>query len=379
MRITAIRFVGVKVNRRGDWIFLLVDTDEGLTGLGEASHSGSDAQLYGLIPDLESQLVGRDPNNINALRFFMKGQRMGRIGATAWSAVEQACQDIRGQALGQPICNMLGGPIRDRVRLYANINRHVEDRTPSEFARAAAAAAEEGFMAVKLAPFDEVAASDRIRSGQAAEWQKGLERVRAVRSAVGPTVEIAVDCHSRFDLKEALTVAQALEEMELFWFEEPIAVDRLQELSELSNRIRQPLATAESLFGLETFCRTLRANAADVIMPDVKHAGGIQETWQIGHLAESFNVAFAPHNPSGPVATAASVHIAACVQAFTILEYAWGEVDWRPALLHPPEEIQDGHIRVSNTPGLGHSLNPELLQRYGIGEPSRTDSSKARV
>ena len=379
MRISAIRPVGVSVTRRGDWIFLLVDTDEGLTGLGEASHSGNDAQLFGLVPDLETRLLGQDPTNINVLRVLMQGQRLGRVGATIWSAVEQACQDIRGQSLDQPLCNLLGGPIRERVRLYANINRHVEERTPAGFARAAVAAVSEGFTAVKLAPFDEVRASDRSRSGRAAAWRKGLERVQALRSAVGPDVEIAVDCHSRFDVKEALAVARALEELDLFWFEEPIAADRLSGLSQLAGRIGQPLATAESLFGVESFGRVLKAGAADVIMPDVKHAGGIQETVQIGNLAEAHNIAVAPHNPSGPVATAASVHVSACLRAFTILEFAWGEVAWRPALLDPPEEVEEGHIRVSHRPGLGHSLNPELLQRYGIGEPSALDSSKASI
>ncbi len=379
MRIAAIRPVGVSVNQRGDWIFLLVDTDEGLMGLGEASHSGNDAQLVALVSDLETQLAGRDPTRINALRGLMQRQRLGRIGATAWSAIEQACQDIRGQTLGQSICTLLGGPIRDRVRLYANINRHVVDRTPSGFVRAAVAAVSEGFTAVKLAPFDEVRASDRSRSGQAAAWRKGLARVQAVRSAVGPDVEIAVDCHSRFDVKEALAVAKALAELDLFWFEEPLAVDRLGELSQLAGRIPQPLATAESLFGAEAFGRMLQADAADVIMPDVKHAGGIQETWHIGHLAEAHNVAFAPHNPSGPVATVASVHVAACVQSFTLLEFAWGEAEWRAGLLEPPEEVVDGHIRVPNRPGLGHVLNSELLQRHGIGEPSALDSSKANI
>ncbi len=379
MRISGIRPVGVSVNRRGDWVFLQVDTDAGLTGLGEASHSGNDARLFSLVPDLETWLVGRDPTNINVLQSLMREQRLGRVGATAWSAVEQACQDIRGQSLGQPLCALLGGPVRDQVRLYANINRHVEERTPAGFARAGVAAVSDGFTAVKLAPFDEVRTSVRSRSGQAAAWRKGLDRVQALRSAVGPDVEIAVDCHSRFDMKEALAVARALEELDLFWLEEPVAVDRLRDLSRLAGGIRQPLATAESLFGLEAFGRVLQANAADIIMPDVKHAGGIQETWHIGNLAAACNVAFAPHNPSGPVATAASVHVSACARTFTVLEFAWGEAEWRSALLDPPEEVVDGHIRVSYRPGLGHALNPGLLQRHGIGAPSRLDSSKSRV
>lgn len=379
MKITAIRPIGVNVNQRGDWVFLEVDTDEGITGIGEASHSGNDARLFRLVPDLESQLVGKDPININAVRLLMRIESSGRVEETAWSAVEQACQDIRGQYLGQPICNLLGGSVRERVRLYANINRHVTDRSPLAFGNAAEAASEEGFTAVKLAPFDEVLASSRSRSGRSAAWRKGLDRARAVRSAVGFGVEIAIDCHSRFDLKEAMAVSEAFEELELFWFEEPISVDRLKDLAYLSGHIRQPLATAESLFGVESFGRLLEAGAADVLMPDVKHAGGIQETFYIGNLARAHNVAFAPHNPSGPVATAASVHVAACVEAFTILEFAWGEVDWRSSLLWPPEEVEGGHIRIPDRPGLGHKLNSELLLRKSIAKPSNLNSSKAIV
>lgn len=378
MRITGITPIGIQVNRRGDWIFLRVDTDAGISGLGEASHSGNDTLLYAAASDLAQRLAGTDPTHINELRRRMRRQRMGRIGATAWSAVEQACQDIRGQSQGLPLYHVLGGKVRDRLRLYANINRHVEERTPVQFARAAAAAVEEGFTAIKLAPFDEVAAGDRARSGCAAAWLPGLERTRAVRSAVGDAIEVAVDCHSRFDVKEALAVAHALEDLDLFWFEEPVSAENVGDLAQISARIRQPLATAESLFGQEAFHRILAAGAADVVMPDVKHAGGVQETLQVGELAQVHGAGFAPHNPSGPVAAVASAHVAACTSSFTILEYAWGEVSWRHELLDPPEEIQDGCLILPDRPGLGHGLNPDIVKRFAVSQPSRADSSKAQ-
>ena len=376
MRITGIAPTGVRVNARGDWIFLQVQTDEGVTGLGEASHSGNDALLWSLIADLEPRLLGADPTNINWLRTQMQGS--GRIAATAWSAVEQACQDIRGQALGLPLYQVLGGKVRERIRLYANINRHVQERTPIHFARAAAAAVADGFTAIKLAPFDEVVASDRVRRGAAADWKPGLARVREVRAAVGPGIEVAVDCHGRFDAKEALAVAWALEELDLFWFEEPVPVERTASLARIAARIRQPLATAETLFGLPAFHRVLQAQAADVVMPDVKHAGGVQEVLRIGALAYICGAGLAPHNPSGPVATAASAHVAACAPAFRILEFAWGEVDWRAELLDPPERVEDGCLLLPETPGLGHALNPRTVRQFAIRQPSRADSSKAQ-
>ncbi len=378
MKITGITPVGVHVNHRGDWIFLQVETDEGVTGLGEASHSSNDALLYRAVATIEEMLIGTDPTNISSLRQLMKRQRMGGVGGTAWSAVEQACQDIRGQVLGVPLYQLLGGALRDSLRLYANINRHVVERTPASFAQAAAAAVDEGFTAIKLAPFDEVVASDRRRSGQNAAWQPGIERVRAVRDAVGGDVEVAVDCHSRFDVKEALAVARALEEFDLFWFEEPVSVQDTGGLSAIRSQIQQPLATAESLFGAEAFHQVMVAGAADVLMPDVKHAGGVQETLAIGEMATAAGVGFAPHNPSGPLATVASGHVAACVAGFRILEYAWGEVTWRAELLDPPEDIRRGHLFLSDRLGLGHRLNPNLVTQHAVSTPSSTDSSKAQ-
>lgn len=378
MKITRILPIGVRVNHRGDWIFLQVETDEGLTGLGEASHSSNDALLYRFVATIEEMLVGTDPTNISSLRQRMKSQRAGRIGATAWSAVEQACQDIRGQALGVPLYALLGGAVHDNLRLYANINRHVVERTPASFARAAAAAVEEGFTAIKLAPFDEVSASTRSRTGQRAAWRPGVARVRAVREAVGHNVEVAVDCHSRFDVKEALTVARALEELDLFWLEEPVGVPDIAGLAAIRSRIHQPLATAESLFGAEAFHRVMAADAADVVMPDIKHAGGLQETLAIGEMATACHVGFAPHNPSGPLATVASGHVAACVAGFRILEYAWGEATWRAELLDPPEDVRSGKLFLVDRPGLGYRLNADMVTRHSVMTPSRADSSKAR-
>ena len=379
LTIRDLRTEGVRVNRRGDWIFVVLDTEEGLTGIGEASHSGNDHLVCTIVADLSASLIGRDPTNIARLRQEMAGQRMGRIGATAWSAIEQAAQDVRAQAAGMSLAHSLGGKVRDRIRLYANINRHVEDRSPASFAKAAAAAVEEGFGAIKLAPFDEVKVPDRRQHGDSAAWRPGVGRVRAVREAVGSDVEVAVDCHSRFALSESFGVAAELEPLDVFWFEEPLPVSDLKGLREVRSGIRQSLATAESLFGIDSFHRLLEAGVADVIMPDVKHAGGDGETLLVGELAAMHGVEFAPHNPSGPVASMHSAHVCAAARSFRILEFAWGEVPWRAELLDPPEQIEDGFLVVSDRPGLGHTLNAKTMCRYWLAEPGSRDSSKAEV
>ena len=379
LTIKEIRTEGVQVNLRGDWIFVVLTTEEGLTGIGEASHSGNDRLVCTIVANLADSLMGRDPTNIARLRQAMTGQRLGRVGTTAWSAIEQAAQDVRAQASGMSLAQSLGGKVRDRIRLYANINRHVEDRSPASFAKAASAAVAEGFGAIKLAPFDEVKAPDRRQHGAAAAWHPGVARVRAVREAVGSDVEVAVDCHSRFARSESIRVAAELEPLDIFWFEEPLPVSNLQGLREVRTGIRQSLATAESLFGADAFRRLLEAGAADVIMPDVKHAGGDHETLLVGELAAMHGVEFAPHNPSGPVAGMHSGHVCAAAGSFRILEFAWGEVPWRAELLDPPEQIEDGFLIVSDRPGLGHTLNAKTMRRYWLAEPDTRDSSKAAV
>ncbi len=379
LTIKEIRTEGIRVNRRGDWIFVILTTEEGLTGIGEASHSGNDYAVCGAVASLAEDLIGNDPTNINRLRHERGRYRKDRIINTASSAIEQAAQDVRAQAAGMSLARLWGGKIRDRVLLYANINRHVEDRSPASFAKAAETAAAEGFRMIKLAPFDEVKPPNQRRFAEEANWWPGVERVRAVRKAVGPGMRVAVDCHSRFALSESFLVAAALEPLNLYWFEEPLPVSNLKGLREVRSGIQQWLATAESLFGAEAFHRLMEAGAADVVMPDVKHAGGDQETLLVGELAALHGVKFAPHNPSGPVASMHSGHVCAAASGFDILEFAWGEVPWRAELLDPPEQIEDGYLIVSDRPGLGHTLNAKTMRRFWLAEPGIRDSSKAEV
>ncbi|MEX1019578.1 MAG: mandelate racemase/muconate lactonizing enzyme family protein [Litorilinea sp.] len=361
MKITAIESQRVRVNQRGDWVFVLVHTDAGLTGIGEASHSSNDAVCFLVLDQFNQQLMGKDPRQIAAIRQLLRKVDGGRVYNTALSAVEQALWDILGQHLETPVHALFGGAVRDRLRLYANINRHVRDRSPAGFAQAAHQAVAEGFTAIKLAPFDELRAADHTRTGPQAAWRPGVERVRAVRKAIGDTVELAVDCHGRMELSEAIIVGQELGDCNLFWYEEAVRHTQPSDLQRLTQAVPMPTASTESIFGILAYRPFLVERVVDVIMPDVKHCGGLLELAEIAAAARMHGILVAPHNPAGPLSTAATAQVVSTINNFYILEYAWGEVDWRASLLEPAERIEDGYLILSQAPGLGHRLNPEAV------------------
>ena len=364
MRIVGLEPIVVHVNHRGDWVFVRVHTDDGLIGLGEASHSSNDVLLIAALLQSESVLVGEDPTRIELLRRKLERAGSGRVERTLLSAIEQALWDLLGQYLGAPIHTLFGGAIRDRIRLYANINRHVTDRTPEGFAAAAREARADGFTAVKLAPFDELRATDHVRSGSGAAWREGVARVLAVRSAIGRETELLVDCHGRMEASEAIQVEEALQECELFWLEEPVPATHVSDLEAITSRVMTPTASGETLYGIEGFAPFLGRRVVDVLMPDVKHDGGLLETSRIAAAARAAQVLIAPHNPAGPVSTAATGQVVSTVSNLLIVEYAWGEADWRENLIDPPEKIEEGYLRLPEGNGLGHRLNDAVVQAH---------------
>jgi galactonate dehydratase len=378
MKITSIEPNIVHVNHRGDWLFVHVHTDAGITGLGEASHSGSDALAVAALAHFDEQLRGHDAGQIEAAVQRMARLKGGRAAQTALSGVEQALWDILGQELGVPVHRLFGGALRDRLRLYANINRHVRQRTPQGFAEAATKAVAEGFGAIKLAPFDELNQPDHIRNGPKAAWRNGVERVRAVRAAIGDEVELAVDCHGRMESSEALIVAEELADCRLFWYEEPVPDTQADDLAAITARIPMPTAAGENLFEMEGFRPYLTRRVVDMLMPDVKHDGGLALTKQIAAAAQMAQLLIAPHNPAGPVATAATAQVISTAANFYILEFAWGEVDWRATLLEPAERIEDGYLVLSHEAGIGHRLNSQVLAEHRLNEASAQDSSRVR-
>lgn len=371
MKITAIEPRSVQVNRRGNWLFLQIMTDAGLVGSGEASHGGAGPDRDGLVAAIVRRqvaplLVGEDPTRVRRLLERLRPVATGLPGWTALSAIEQALWDLVGQVAGQPVWRLLGGAVRESIPVYANINRAIEDRRASGFATAAQAAVGEGYTAVKCAPFDGVtplAARDRV--GRALVWA-GIERVAAVHQAIGPTNDLYVDCHGRFDVATAVWVGRELERLGVRWFEEPVPTEDQAALAQVRAKVAIELVGGEHLTGLAAALPYLQANLFGTLMPDIKHCGGIASLLAIGEVAAAYGVAIAPHNPSGPIALAASLQVAALLPQFRILEVAWGEVPWRSRLVTPAEQIVGGAIALPDGPGLGSQLVEEELSEHEI-------------
>ncbi len=358
-RLIGAELIPVRATARTAWLLIRLRSDTGVDGIGEASDafgiSGTTAEnVAALGKVLEAQfagLMGRSPFDVE---YFRQKAKLGNLlERTVHSALEQAMWDMAGKLLDVPVHVLLGGKVRDRLPVYANINRATTARTPEGFAATAKRAAADGFRAVKLAPWDGFVDSEAFVA-------RGIESLFAVREAVGKEVRIMTDCHSFFTVARAMAVARKLEPVGLDWYEEPVAPERTAETLEIRRGIRQEMAGGEFLFGVKGFEPLCRERAVDVIMPDVKHCGGVLEMTHIAAMADVFGVTVAPHNPTGPVATAASVQLCAGMKNFRILEMQWGEVGWRGELVRPAEKFIDGTIEVSGRPGFGITLNEEL-------------------
>jgi galactonate dehydratase len=376
LRVTTLELLPMRATARTVWLFVRLGTDAGLTGIGEASDAfgfanTSQANAMRMESELRAffRLVeGKSPLEIAAYRRQGEPLATGRglIPATAYSAIEQALWDLAGKALDVPTYSLFGGKLRDALPTYANVNRATRPRTPQGFAAAAQAAVKDGFRAVKAAPWDGFPPAGSPSAAIETAVESGIASVAAMREAIGPDVELMVDCHSFFDVPLAERVARRLEPQKLSWYEEPVAPGRVEETLEIRKRIQQPMAGGEILFGVAGFAPLSRTRAVHVIMPDVKHCGGLLELTRIASMAEADGVEVAPHNPSGPVSTAASVQVCAVLKNFRLLEFQWGEVDWRHEVVQPPELFVKGAIAVPDRPGFGVELNDRVVKAHPV-------------
>jgi galactonate dehydratase len=295
------------------------------------------------------------------------GGYFGRTpSGVAASAIEQCLWDLQGQALGLPAWQLFGGRIRDRLRLYANINRSTEDRTPAGFAANARRAVAAGFDAIKLAPFDDMPAKVSDRAQLDHFMQLGIDCAQAVRDAIGPQRDVLVDVHSHFNRQDGLALAGRFDPLKLYWLEEVCPPEPLEDLAAINRAATMPTAGGEGIHGVKGFYPYIKAEAVDIVMPDVKVAGGMLELKMIAALAEGAGLMCSPHGPASPIGNAAAGHVMASVPNFEIFEFSFGEVPWRSELVDPPERVENGALILPDRPGLGYTINEKLAAKYAV-------------
>ena len=366
-----VEFAAVEVNARTEWRWARVFDRDGASAVAEFVERTAEPEVTTLIADLVAALAGKslagDESVAEAAGLDESSFELFGVQTLAASAVRSAVTILQAARAGVSLTERLGGTPKDGVELYANINRALfgGDRSPAGFGRMAERTAARGFRAIKCAPFDEVDASktgaDAVRAARI-----GIERVAAVRSAVGPGVRLLVDCHRRFDLDSALVVAGELAKQDIGWFEEPVDTETEQDdMAEIARRVAMPVAGGESLYGAASFEALMRRRAAHVIMPDVMFGGGAAETHRAGLLARRMGVGFSPHSPSGTVSLLTAAHVCAATPGAMPLEHAVAEAPWRHELMDPRERVEHGRLRLPPGPGLGAAPNWPVIERRG--------------
>jgi galactonate dehydratase len=364
MKITDVETFVVGTDWRNLTIVRL-HTDEGLTGLGEARMVNHTDALVGYLAEAGPRhVVGHDPFRIEELVKKLGRDdfsRAGEVLSSGMAVFETACWDIIGKALDQPVYNLLGGPVREKVKAYANGWYRVE-RTPEEFHAAARKVVARGYRALKLDPFGpghyELERDEKLRA---------VALVEAVRDAIGPEPEIMLEMHGRFSPATAVEMAKMMEPFGLGWVEEPVPPVNLKALKKAAEGMPGgiPVATGERIHQRLEYREVFELQAADVIQPDISHIGGLLETKKLAAWADAYYVTLAPHNVGGQINTAAALHLAACTTNFKIQEYFNDFADpWVRETAPGLPEVVDGYFALPRGPGLGVELDEEVIAAH---------------
>lgn len=364
----------VRVTHKTCWTIVRLHTGDGRIGDGEATLTGREDALVaaaeGTVPLALAQADLRNPGEFAALLAPVTIQ-----DAAIVSAIDQALWSLHAQGAGQTLAWMLGVQ-RDRIPVYANINRRTEDRNPEGFASSARAAVAAGHIAFKVAPFDEVTPEVCAQGDGAKAIQTGLARVAAVREAVGPDARLMVDCHWRFDEATARALNEAAAPLGVHWIETPLPeieanMAALVRLRDQCNALGMRQAGLETSVGWESMRPFCEAGAYDVVMPDMKYIGGVREMVRTAAECEALGVQVSPHNPSGPICHAASLQVSASLGAFDMLELQFDESPLFDSLVGAPfPAVIDGHAELPSGLGLGARLVDAVLHEHA-DRPSR--------
>ena len=355
--------VGLLSNR--NYIFIRVHTDEGITGLGEATLESHDNAVLGALRDIECLVLGEDPRRIEYLtqkmvrQLFWKG---GVIKGSAVAGVELALWDILGKSMKQPVYKLLGGACREKMRVYVNgwSGGSLDPAVIREKARMAMEAGYDAFKFSLALPVWNVNDPANLRK---------IEKVsETIRETVGPDALIMYDGHGRYDADLAIRIGRIFEELDFTFFEEPCQPEDEEGLAKVARQIRIPVASGERLSFLPEFKRLLTCGCASILQPDIGHSCGFGTALKASHLAEAFNAFIAPHGPMSPVITTISLHLDSIIPNFLIQERLFLN-DWRNEVITEPIRVENGYVRLNDRPGWGIELNEELCRAHPAETP----------
>lgn len=374
MKITAIKTIVVNAQMR-NWVFVKVETDQaGLFGWGEASLEWKTRAVVGAVEDFAPMLIGEDADRIEHLYQKMYRQsfwRMGVIGMSAISGIEQALWDIKGKELNRPVYQLLGGAVRDRVRMYTHLGggdmaavyETLDSSDPRLFVDRALEVKGRGYTAVKvlLTP-----PTESLNSLAAYDFSARV--MAALREAVGNDMDIMIDCHGRHFPGNAIEFCRVLAPYRPFFIEEPVPPENVDALVEVRKASPVPIATGERLITRFGFREVLEKQACHVIQPDLCHCGGLWEAKKIAAMAETYYVGVAPHNPLGPVANAAALHFALSTPNFLIQEDMLTDVPWRWDVVRSSLVTENGYWLKTDAPGLGIEVDEAAARRHPFAQ-----------
>lgn len=367
---------GIKYN----WTFIKIYTDEGITGVGEATNWPGSQIVEAAALEAGQRIIGLDPMHTDFIwtKLYRDLNWVGPFGASmcAISGIDMALLDLKAKALNIPMYELLGGAFRNKIRLYANYWFIEGEHNAQDYARNARKVMDEGFKGVKFDPFAHV----NYLYGEDLSTDLGLTKAQqdrafevsnAVREAIGSEADLMIETHAMLNFKTAVTMAERLAELDITWFEEPSGPESASTLQAMRQRIdpKVSICVGERHYTRYGIRDLLEKHVADIIMPDITRCGGPSEMKRMATLAETYNVQIAPHNPNGPLSTLASAHVCAAIPNFFRQEYMFMDVPWRDKVIDHPIKIEDGYLVLSDRPGLGVDLVESEMEKHpGIRE-----------
>jgi L-alanine-DL-glutamate epimerase-like enolase superfamily enzyme len=378
-----VKITGVKcmiVRGTWDWNLIKIETDSGLYGIGEAYWGWGVKDL--VVNKMQGIVVGEDPLNVDKLytKMLMQSAGAGAIAGvtvSAASGIEIALWDLCGRILDTPVCNLLGGRFRDRVRFYRTLQvprGNVEDTAPWRDQVQAARAEKWGWTAFKFQGDGIPPRADPQRAEPGhdpysrnlthKDYARIVKAMETVRETLGPDADFAIECHWHYDTEDVIRLGRELEPVRPMWLEDPVPPDNIEAMARVTHAINVPVCTGENLYGRQGFRRLIELQATSGVHIDIPKSGGLSESKKISDLADLYYIWTACHNPASPVGTTASAHAASAMREFRIHELAnW--VDWWPDLVVREGPFwKDGYFTIQDKPGYGIELNPDVAKAH---------------